>query len=85
VAGALPGNLSEAGDAAGGGPEPETTGNPRVDAALEPLRGLDELPVEDHPVVYGDVHRDLHEVLSRPDEDGEPAVAPSAGSADEAG
>ena len=33
-------------------PQPEPTGDPRVDAVLESLSGLDELPVEEHVAVF---------------------------------
>jgi len=41
----------------------ETTGEPRVDAALTRLSELDELPVAEHPAVYERVHEQLVEVL----------------------
>jgi hypothetical protein len=41
----------------------EASGEPRVDAALAGLAGLDELPVAEHPGVYERVHEQLVEVL----------------------
>ena len=41
----------------------EGTGEPRVDAALARLAGLDDLPVASHPAIYEQVHEQLVEVL----------------------
>jgi hypothetical protein len=43
------------------------TGEPRVDAALEQLDRLPELPVSDHPEVFERVHAQLAEVLGELD------------------
>ena len=39
------------------------TGDPRVDAAVSSLRGLDHMPVSDHAEVFTQVHRDLQDAL----------------------
>jgi hypothetical protein len=51
------------------------TGEPRVDAVLELLDRLPELPVSDHPEVFERVHAQLAEVLGELDS-GLPAPAP---------
>lgn len=43
--------------------ETETTGEPRVDAALRRLGELDDLPVSEHPPVFERVHASLVDVL----------------------
>lgn len=45
-----------------------STGEPRVDAALAPLRRLPGLPVAEHADVYDEVHRGLQDALADPDE-----------------
>ena len=40
-----------------------STGEPRVDAALDGLAELDELPVSEHPGVYERIHEQLVDVL----------------------
>lgn len=45
-------------------PEIETSGDAKVDAAMERLRDTSELPVSEHLEVYDDVHRRLQDVLS---------------------
>ncbi|MGH3341942.1 MAG: hypothetical protein ACRDPK_03485 [Carbonactinosporaceae bacterium] len=47
--------------------EVEPTGDPGVDAAVESLAGLSDLPVEEHIAVYEDVHRQLRDVLAELD------------------
>lgn len=42
----------------------EPTGDPEVDAALDDLSALDELPSCDHAGVFDSVHRKLHGRLS---------------------
>ena len=44
------------------------TGDPRVDAALLRLDGLDELPVGEHVGEYDAVHRALQDALTAIDE-----------------
>jgi hypothetical protein len=34
----------------------EPTGDARVDAALERLQELDQVPIEEHAEVFGDIH-----------------------------
>jgi hypothetical protein len=46
---------------------PEPTGEPRVDAAVQELAALDELPTSEHADVYEDVHRRLHSALTELD------------------
>jgi hypothetical protein len=49
------------------GPVPapaEATGDPRVDAALQPLEALDEAPVHEHPAVIEEAHRALQGILT---------------------
>ncbi len=52
--------------------EPETTGDPAVDAVVATLRGLDDLPVSEHVAVFEQAHESLRQVLSGA---GEPARA----------
>ena len=40
------------------------TGDPRVDAAVARLDGLDDAPTGEHVAVYEDVHRRLHDALA---------------------
>jgi len=40
------------------------TGQTQVDSVLESLRGLDELPVEQHVAVFEAAHTGLREALS---------------------
>ncbi len=47
---------------------PAASGDPRVDAAVEPLESLDEVPVHDHPTVFEDVHQNLRDILAREQE-----------------
>ena len=47
---------------------PAASGDPRVDAAVEALESLDDVPVHDHPTVFEDVHRNLQEILAREQE-----------------
>ncbi|MBU6243584.1 MAG: hypothetical protein KGP12_00040 [Actinomycetales bacterium] len=42
----------------------EPTGDPEVDAALDELAGLDDLPAAEHAGVFDSVHRRLHGRLS---------------------
>ena len=46
-------------------PEPEPTGHPGVDAALDRLRELAERPTSAHPELYDEVHRSLQDVLAQ--------------------
>ncbi len=48
-------------------PEPESTGHPDVDAALERLRELPERPTGAHPDLYDGVHQRLQEALAQID------------------
>jgi hypothetical protein len=45
-----------------------TAGDPRVDAALERLDALDELPVSEHVAQYDALHRTLQDALATIDE-----------------
>ena len=45
-------------------PEPEVTGDARVDAATARLDELADLPTSDHVAVYDDVHRRLQDALA---------------------
>ncbi len=45
-------------------PDPEVTGDARVDAATARLGDLAELPTSDHVAVYDDVHRRLQDALA---------------------
>ena len=47
---------------------PATTGDRRVDAAVEPLASLDHLPVHEHPAVVEDVHQQLRDILAQEQE-----------------
>ena len=42
---------------------PGTTGDPQVDEALRKLDGLAELPLNEHPAVFGQIHGALTEAL----------------------
>jgi len=44
-----------------------STGEPRVDEAVDRLRGLTGLPVAEHADVFDDVHRRLQDALAKPD------------------
>jgi hypothetical protein len=46
-------------------PEPEPTGHPDVDAALERLRELPERPTGAHPELYDDIHQRLQDALAQ--------------------
>lgn len=48
-------------------PEPEPTGHPDVDAALERLRELPERPTGAHPELYDAIHQRLQDALSQID------------------
>ncbi len=48
----------------------ESTGDARVDAALERLSDLDDLELDDHAELYDDVHRRLGSVLDGTSGDG---------------
>lgn len=52
----------------------QATGDPRVDAALERLQELDQVPIEEHAEVFGDIHARLSAALGE-------AQAPDAGAA----
>ena len=41
----------------------QPTGDTRVDAALERLQELDQVPVEEHADVFGDIHARLSAAL----------------------
>lgn len=43
--------------------EPVRTGNPRVDAVLDSLESLDDLPVSDHVAVFERAHDELRQAL----------------------
>lgn len=45
------------------------TGDVRVDAALGRLGEFDDLPVEEHPAVFEDVHGRLQDALAHPAEE----------------
>lgn len=45
-------------------PPADRTGHERVDAAIERLRDLDDLPVDEHAAVYGAVHEELRASLT---------------------
>jgi hypothetical protein len=49
-------------------PEPQPTGNPEVDAALDRLRELGERSTGAHADLYDDVHQRLQTVLARIDQ-----------------
>jgi hypothetical protein len=51
-------------------PEPEPTGHPGVDAALDRLRELAERPTGAHPELYDDVHRRLQDALAEIEQQG---------------
>ncbi len=41
----------------------QPTGDTRVDAALERLQELDQVPIEEHAEVFGDIHARLSAAL----------------------
>jgi hypothetical protein len=48
----------------------QPTGDARVDAALERLQELDQVPIEEHAEIFGDIHARLTAALgdaSRPE------------------
>lgn len=45
-------------------PAGESTGDARVDDAVERLAGLDDVPVHDHAAVIESVHRILQDALA---------------------
>jgi len=49
-------------------PEPEPTGHPEVDAALDRLRELADRPTGAHPDLYDGVHQRLQQVLAQIDQ-----------------
>ena len=51
-------------------PEPEPTGHPDVDAALDRLRELPERPTGAHPDLYDGIHQRLQEALAQIDQQG---------------
>ena len=65
-------------DAVADTPAEQTTGEPRVDAALKLLERLPGLPVSDHPELFEQVHARLSEVLDEL-ESGSGAARPAAG------
>ena len=42
---------------------PVPTGDPRVDAAIEPLAAIEDLDLADRPAVLEEVHDQLREIL----------------------
>jgi hypothetical protein len=50
-------------DKATGADSPTGTGDARVDAAVARLAELTDAPLDEHPVILGDVHDRLREVL----------------------
>ena len=63
-------------------PEPEPTGHPDVDAALDRLRELPDRPTGAHPDLYDGIHQRLQEALAqidRQDTGSQDAVAHRAG------
>jgi hypothetical protein len=60
--------------------EPGATGNPRVDAVVESVSTLDELPVAEHVAVFEQAHESLRRTLAGAGTDAtphSPAVARS--------
>lgn len=51
-------------------PDPEPTGHPGVDAALDRLRELADLPTGAHPELFDDLHRRLQDALAEVDQQG---------------
>jgi hypothetical protein len=56
-----------AADGSGWPPAAEATGDERVDAAVERLREVSEMPASEHVGVYEDVHRRLQDSLAELD------------------
>ena len=60
-------------------PAAQSTGEPRVDAALRLLDRLPGLPVSEHPGLFEQVHAQLSEVLGELDSgQGSPAGQPAS-------
>jgi hypothetical protein len=53
-------------------PEPMRTGVPRVDAVLADLEGLDDVPLEQHPVAFERAHDSLRAALDEPTDEDRP-------------
>lgn len=54
------------------GAEPPQTGDQQIDAALEQVRPLEELPLQDHHDVLSAAHDELQQALQR-DHSGPPS------------
>ncbi|MEJ7635545.1 hypothetical protein [Aeromicrobium sp.] len=52
-------------------PTAESTGDPRIDEALERLDGLGERDITDHPAEFDAIHRVLRESLANAGRDGD--------------
>lgn len=59
---------TDEGRLAGRAADDHTAVDPRVDAVLEALAGLADLPVEEHAAVYEQIHAGLRDVLSGTDD-----------------
>ena len=60
--------------------DPGTTGDPQVDAALDQLADLAELPLNEHPAVFEQIHGALTGALGTLDSGpGEPAGSGDGG------
>lgn len=64
---------AESPESVDGAEEVVAMGHPVVDAVVQRLNALDELPVDEHIDVYEDAHRRLHETLLAAGEDSDSA------------
>jgi len=82
-AGSMP--AEQTGDVTGETPDTEVsqaTGHPAVDAVLESLSRLEELPVGEHPPIFEEAHDALRSALAEA-RDGRPEGRPAPGSSAE--
>lgn len=60
-------------------PTQESTGDSRVDEAIEGLAALDDLPLDERPAALEDVHDRLREILGELGTPGAPGTPGAAG------
>lgn len=49
------------------------TGNARINEAIANLDQLDELPIEEHPAIFDEIHAGLRDALANAGRDEDPA------------
>ena len=57
-------------------PAPNSTGNGRIDEALDRLGALDDLDINDHPEQFDAIHQALRESLASAGRDGDAPELP---------